>query len=254
MYRQQDYPDPKSSEPGSELRSFFEGIEHVFWDLDHTLWDYHTNARVTLFELFDKHGMHHRMDHPPELFHEVYCRHNDIAWEQYRKGMIDKEQLRKQRFEHTLSELGTDPEGISALLETDFVALCPTKPHLIPGAREALHFFHKRYRQHIITNGFRETQGIKTRESGIRHFFDSVTHSEDIGIQKPHPDIFRHALEAAGATIENSVMIGDNYEADVLGAVSLGMRSVYFNPVQTATFLKTERMIEVNDLHKLVFE
>lgn len=233
-------------------RDFFKGIEHVFWDLDHTLWDYSTNARITIFELYEKHAMHTKIEHGPDVFHQVYCKHNDIAWDQYRKGEIDKHILRQQRFRDTLIELGTDPNGIFDIFEKEFVEICPTKPHLMPGAREVLELFKHKFKQHIITNGFKETQSIKTFNSGIQHYFESVTHSEETGFQKPNPEIFRIALETVGATKENSMMIGDNFEADILGAFDFGMRCVYYNPGKLQHGLEDERLIDISDLGELI--
>ena len=208
----------------------FKNITHIFWDLDHTIWDYSTNARLTIFELYEKHGINEKMHHSPDTFHKTYCKHNDLAWEHYRNGIIDKTILRQRRFKDTFLELGVEPDTIYEIFETEFVEICPTKGHLIPGAREVLMLFNSKFEQHIITNGFKETQGVKIRTSGIDHFFKTITNSEDTGYQKPHPEIFKLAMQAAGANIQNSLMIGDNYEADILGAYNAGMKCVFYNP------------------------
>ncbi len=231
---------------------FFKDISHIFWDLDHTLWDYSTNSRLTIYELFEKHAIHQRIEHGPAVFHDTYSKHNDLAWLMYREGQIDKDALRKQRFQNTFLELGADPEGIAEIFEIEFVEICRSKPHLIEGAMEVLSFFEKTYRQHIITNGFKEALDHKILNSGIKHFFDTITNSEDSGYQKPNPEIFHIALNDAGATIENSVMIGDNLEADVLGAYQLGMKCVYFNPANQNSGLVPKDILTISKLKELL--
>jgi len=232
--------------------NFFKDISHIFWDLDHTLWDYATNSKLTIYELFEKHDIHRRIEHGPEIFHDTYSKHNNLAWIQYREGQIDKETLRKQRFQNTFLELGTDPEGIAEIFENEFVEICRSKPHLIEGAMDVLNFFQKSYRQHIITNGFKEALDHKILNSGISQFFDTITNSEDSGYQKPNPEIFNIALKDAGATPRNSVMIGDNLEADVLGAYQLGMRCVYFNPANLNQELIPSNILTISKLRELL--
>jgi putative hydrolase of the HAD superfamily len=232
--------------------NFFEGVSHIFWDLDHTIWDFSTNARLTIFELYHKYDLGKKMEHPPETFHSTYIRHNNLAWELYRKGEITKEHLRQRRFRDTFSELGTEPDALCHLFEKEFVELCPTKSVLIPGAFDALTLFSKTYRQHIITNGFKETQAVKMNTSGIHHFFETVTNSEDTGYQKPHPMIFKIAINEAGASVENSIMIGDNYEADILGAHALGMRCVFFDMHEESAEIPKDGIVKINHLNQLL--
>jgi putative hydrolase of the HAD superfamily len=230
----------------------FKEVTHIFWDLDHTIWDYSTNARLTIFELYEKHSVHEKTEHGPDIFHKTYCKHNDLAWENYSKGIIDKAILRQRRFKDTFSELGMEPEGVYHIFETEFVEICPTKGHLIPGALEALKHFYLHFHQHIITNGFKETQAVKMQTSGINHFFKTLTNSEDAGVQKPHPDIFKIALQSAGASIENSVMIGDNYEADILGAYNLGIKCVFYNPDSVKIENMPEDIVVIKDLIEML--
>lgn len=230
----------------------FKNVTHIFWDLDHTIWDYKTNARITIFELYEKHSINKSTSHSPDIFHKTYCKHNDLAWENYRNGIIDKAVLRQRRFKDTFIELGMEPEGMYQLFETEFVEICPTKGNLMPGALDALNHFHPKFEQHIITNGFKETQGVKIQTSGIHHFFKTLTNSEDAGVQKPHPEIFKIALKSAGATTENSLMIGDNYEADILGAHNLGMKCIFYNPESVDINNMPENIIVIKELGELV--
>ena len=230
----------------------FNNITHIFWDLDHTIWDYSTNARLTIFELYEKHEVHKTTEHGPEIFHKTYCKHNDLAWENYRKGIIDKTVLRQRRFKDTFIELGMEQEGMYQLFEKEFVEICPTKGHLMPGALEALNHFHLKFDQHIITNGFKETQGVKMQTSGIHHFFKTLTNSEDAGVQKPHPEIFKIALQSAGAEIDNSLMIGDTYEADIMGAYALGIKCIFYNPESVIIKNMPEDIVVIRELGELI--
>lgn len=186
------------------------------------------------------------------MFHKTYSKHNDLAWENYSKGIIDKTVLRQRRFYDTFIELGIEPEGIYQIFETEFVELCPTKGHLIAGAMEVLNHFHPNFQQHIITNGFKETQGVKMRTSVIDHFFSTFTNSEDAGFQKPHPEIFTKAMKSAGAKAQNSLMIGDNYEADILGAFLIGMRCVYYNPGDLIIENIPTEIVSIRKLEELI--
>lgn len=204
--------------------------------------------------MYEKHDISSKTHHDADVFHKTYSKHNDLAWENYRKGIIDKTLLRQRRFSDTFMELGIEPEGIYQIFETEFVEICPTKGNLISGAMEVLNHFHPNFQQHIITNGFKETQGVKMRTSGIDHFFSTSTNSEDAGFQKPHPEIFTKAMQSAGATAQNSLMIGDNYEADILGAYNIGMRCVYYNP--TGLIIENMRadILSIRKLEELIKE
>ncbi|NUM32760.1 MAG: noncanonical pyrimidine nucleotidase, YjjG family [Bacteroidetes bacterium] len=224
-------------------------ITNIFWDLDHTLWDYPTNARLTVFELFEKYKLNELTKHKPEVFHNTYCHHNDAAWDDYRDGKIDKQTLRKLRFSKTFTELGIENEKFHEIFENEFVEKCPTKGNLMSGALEMLRFFEKDYKQHIITNGFKETQEIKLKTSGIFHFFSTITNSEDVGVQKPNPQIFKSALSAAATFAENSLMVGDNFEADILGAYNLGFNCIFFNHDSKKIENIPKEIVELNDLN-----
>lgn len=226
-------------------------ITDIFWDLDHTIWDYPTNAKLTIFELFSKYGLTEFTSHSPEKFHKSYCKHNDIAWEDYRNGKIDKLTLRKQRFSNTFKELGIEKDEFHDIFENEFVELCPTKSNLMVGSFEMLEFLNETFRQHIITNGFKETQEIKLKSSGITHFFKTITNSEDIGVQKPNTLIFQAALKSASAQAQNSVMIGDNYEADIIGAYNAGLNCIYYNQFDKSTENIPSEIVVINDLRKI---
>jgi putative hydrolase of the HAD superfamily len=204
---------------------------HIFFDLDNTLWDFESNSRDTLLELFEKHGLH-KLVPSFEFFHEKYVERNAILWEQYRMNKIDKETLRGKRFEFTFWDMGLDPELVPPGLAHDYSMKGPRKTKLFPEAKETLQYLSSKYRMHIITNGFEEVQHIKLKSSGIHHFFENIITSDEVGYKKPDLKIFEHALEATSSKANEVIMIGDGLEVDVAGARNAGWDTVFFNPLK----------------------
>lgn len=206
-------------------------LQHVFFDLDHTLWDFEKNATEALNELFDFYDLKNRGVHSFEHFYEKYAEINNKMWELYRKGEIDKHSLRTQRFENTFREFGFRDEEIPGDLWEHYLRITPEKTNLIPGAFKLLNDLSRLdIRMHIITNGFAETQKRKLEAAKIRHFFTQLIISEEIGFQKPMPQIFHAALKMTGAETSNSLYVGDHPEADIQGSINVGLPVVFFNP------------------------
>jgi putative hydrolase of the HAD superfamily len=199
--------------------------KHLFFDLDGTLWDIHGNAKMTLQQMFVQFELQHVSF---EDFHAIYLHHNERVWAMYRQGTMTKEELRTARFSRSFDEMGVSytAEWMEQFAQA-FVDQCPRQPHVIPGAIELLRYLQGRYSMHIITNGFKEIQGIKMEGSGLAPFFMHNINSEDVGVRKPHPQIFEYALQLTGAVKEESLMIGDDWEADILGARNFGMDQVF---------------------------
>jgi len=204
--------------------------QHIFFDLDHTIWDFDKNAEETLQELYLVYDLPGLGLHSADLFIETYTRNNHQLWADYHTGKISKQALREMRFKKTFLDLGLSPEVIPVQFEDDYVAICPTKTNLFEGAHETLQYLHSKYVLHLITNGFKESQDMKIKGAGIGKYFDQIIVSEDVGVNKPDPAIFQHALDVAGAEKQTSIMIGDSLEADVMGALNFGMDAIYFNP------------------------
>ncbi len=204
---------------------------HIFFDLDHTLWDLERNSSETITELLHNYDLGDKIKSSPPGFIEEYNKINDALWDQYRKGEIDRKTLRFERFRKVFAYFGVEDHQLAHEFGEAFVKESPLKPHLIPGAREVLEHLSSSYELHIITNGFKEAQEVKIRTSGIEHFFKHVINSEMAGYNKPDPRIFEYSLDLVGATKENSIMIGDHLEADIMGAKGFGMDQVYYNPL-----------------------
>lgn len=205
-------------------------IKHVFFDLDRTLWDFEKSAEQAFDKIFVIHKLSEKGVPSAIDFHNAYTIHNDILWDQYRKGEIEKDVLRGLRFKLTNNDFGIQDDLLGEQIGNDYVRLSPLLVNLFPYAIEVLEYLYPKYKLHIITNGFSEVQAVKLRESGMDRFFDQVITSEEAGVKKPHPDIFNFAFDKSDALPSNSIMIGDDYEVDILGAKEMGMSQIFFDP------------------------
>lgn len=208
----------------------FKDKKHLFFDLDHTIWDFDRNAAETLAELFDTYQFDKLGISSCDVFVETYNRNNQRVWAMYHNGLIDKEELRRARFADTFTELGIDPSSFPVAFEADYLRICPYKTHLFPEAHETLGYLQEKYTLHLISNGFKEAAEIKIAKSNLTPYFHQVIISEVVGVHKPDPKIYHHSLSGAKGTKPSSIMIGDSLEADVRGAMSFGMDAIFFNP------------------------
>ena len=223
---------------------------HIFFDLDHTIWDFDKNAEETLNELYIIYGLKDLGLHSADVFIETYTRNNHRLWAEYHVGKISKTQLREARFEQTFLDMGLHPDIIPLGFEDDYVKLCPTKTNLFPGAHEVLQYLSSKYTLHLISNGFRESQDVKIAGTNIGGYFQHVIISEIVGVNKPDKAIFDHALNLAGAIKAESLMIGDSLEADVYGALNFGMDAIYFNPFSAPK--PDDVPVQINHLKELM--
>ncbi|CAM3392668.1 2-haloalkanoic acid dehalogenase [Flavobacterium longum] len=200
-------------------------ITDVFFDLDHTLWDFERNSALAFAKVFETHGI----ALPLDVFLAHYVPLNLQYWERYRREEITQSELRYGRLKDAFNLMGyeTSDELIHAL-SAAYITYLPENNYLFDGAVDILSYLHGKYRLHIITNGFDEVQTRKIANANIGHFFTTVTNSEMAGVKKPHPDIFHHALKRAKVDKENCVMIGDCIDADVRGALDFGMDAIWF--------------------------
>ena len=201
-------------------------ISHVFFDLDHTLWDFDKNSGLTFEKIFKLNDIDVNLNE----FLEVYEPINLSYWKLYREEKIDKESLRYKRLNDTFNILNYEVKSrIINKLSVDYIDHLCTFNHLFDGTTELLEYLAPKYELHIITNGFTEVQQGKLNNANINQYFKTVTNSEMVGVKKPNPKIFSHALTLAKANVENSIMVGDNLEADILGALDFGIDAICFN-------------------------
>lgn len=223
-------------------------IQHIFFDLDHTLWDFEENSRNTLLsiisEQFPDFSSQQKM-----CFFEIYQKNNQMLWELYHQHKISKDELRLRRFSDTFTQIqvSQDPEIWSDL----YLGRMPLQNQLLPETIETLDYLQHKYSMSLITNGFAEVQRRKTHLSGIGKYFKEIFISEEIGFQKPHPDIFIHALQEMGVAANASVMVGDNFITDVKGGADAGLHAVWFNPAQLAVPDPETLHVEIQTLSEL---
>ena len=204
--------------------------QHLFFDLDHTLWDFDKNAAETLRELYVQYNLHSLGSFTDaELVHH-FLQINHSLWDLYNTDQITQQALRETRFPRVFQALGIENFGGCDQLAADYLLQSPQKPHLVPYAKEVLSYLHTRYTLHLITNGFADMQSVKTDCAGITTYFDQVITSEKAGCRKPNRQIFDYALRVAGAQAAESLMIGDSWACDIVGAKNAGLDHVFYNP------------------------
>ena len=223
--------------------------EHLFFDLDHTLWDFEANSKEALLELYASYDWQSDLGVEVEDFLSKYYQVNDQMWALYRVGKITKADLRHRRFMESLGSFGVVDEEKVKSFEKDYIDLAPRKTELFPGCLSMLDQLKNHFDLHIITNGFHETQHIKLRESRLKPYFKQIITSDQVGVNKPAAGIFIEAMKAAKANRKNSLMIGDNLMVDILGARNVGMDQVYFNPHKEAH--QQQVTIEIHHLKEL---
>ncbi len=224
-----------------------QNIRHLFFDLDGTLWDFHRNSYDTLHEIWLNTPQIHRVTVSFDRFVHTYHLINNELWDQYKAGLIDKDFLSVTRFERTLNWFGYFHPNIGKKMGDDYLRLSPLKTQLIENAIETLEYLKNHFTLHIITNGFTEVQHNKLKKSNLLTYFTTVTTSEEAGISKPHSGIFTYALRKASATSEDSLMIGDDFEADIEGAKSAGIPGILLSNFDN----KTNGCIVIKNLSEL---
>lgn len=226
--------------------------EHIFFDLDHTLWDFTTNSRATLAELHVDLDLEAQGIPDAQQLIEAYEEVNRELWGQYEQGHIPKEVMRVLRFRTTLQRFGVKLGKLPETMSHEYLERSPRRSVLFPGVKELLQDLSTRYRLHIITNGFHEVQQVKIRCSGIDVFFQEMISSERAGASKPSPRIFAHALKRSGALASSSLMVGDNVISDMLGARQAGMHQAHFTAETAPDPLATYRVQHMDELRPLL--
>ena len=223
----------------------FKHKKHIFFDLDHTLWDFDKNSSFAFDTIFKEHGFAIDL----KDFLEVYIPRNHHYWKLYQFNQISHEDLRYFRLKDVFEalEFNVSDADINKVSE-DYISYLPEFNHLFDGAIELLDYLKPNYNLHIITNGFASAQARKLKNSNLEQYFETITNSEIAGAKKPHPTIFEFALSAANASKFESLMIGDSYEADVVGAQEAGIEAIFFNEQQVEV---EKQVLQINHLLEL---
>ena len=202
----------------------------IFFDLDHTLWDFDANSAQTISELFKKYSLFSKLNCSAEDFFPVYLQINNDLWHLYDHGKISKEELRITRFQRAFENFNYSNERLASQIDEEYILTCPIKGVLLNGAVEVLQYLKARdYNLHIVTNGFKEIQSIKLNTSNILAYFSSITTGECAKANKPSNLIFDLAFKRSGANLMSSVFIGDNPQTDIVGAKNYGMKTIWYN-------------------------
>ena len=208
--------------------------KHLFFDLDHTLWDFDRNSEATMRQLYKEYKLDTLGITDFDALFAAYNVHNDKLWARYRNGFIKRDELRWKRMWLMLLDFKVADTALAHELGVAYLEILPTQTLLVPHAKELLDHCKDRYEMHLITNGFETTQRLKLQYSGISRYFYHIVTSEKSNSLKPHKDIFDYALNLAGAGIEESIMIGDAIDIDILGAINAGWDTAYYNPHKVA--------------------
>ncbi len=224
----------------------------VFIDLDDTIWDFHTNARLSLQDMFTDRKLDRYFTDFDEFF-TIYAKKNIELWEAYGKGEITQDFLKAERFRYPLSKMGVDDEQLAEQIGIQYLDILPTKTALMPYALELLDYLYPKYPLTIVSNGFVEVQYRKLDSCGLGRYFKHVVLSEAAKALKPDKRIFEYALDLNGVKATEAIMIGDSYEADIRGAQNAGIDQIYYplpghdKPQQTSTY-KIQSLKEVMEI------
>ncbi|MFP5041326.1 YjjG family noncanonical pyrimidine nucleotidase [Parasediminibacterium sp. JCM 36343] len=218
--------------------------KHLFFDLDHTLWDFETNSRETLHELYHHNNLQAKGIADFDAFFEQYNFHNNRLWDRYSKGFIKQDELRWKRMWLTLLEYKIADEPLSKQLSVQFLELLPTKTALFPYTNEILTYLKlKGYQLHLITNGFELVQRSKLAKSNLNSYFKQIITSEASNAVKPNKEIFDYAFLKAHTKAAESIMIGDNLDADIQGGINAGMDTIFVNHINATPHIKATYMV-----------
>jgi len=205
----------------------------LFFDLDHTIWDFELNSKETLWDLHLKYELEAKGINNFDEFYSIYSVHNHRLWDRYSKGFIKQEELRWKRIYLSLLDYKIADEALSKEMSVDYLTILPDKKNLFPYTIEILEYLkNKDYTMHLITNGFESVQFKKIKNSNLADYFTEVITSEASNSLKPNKEIFEYALKVSNANVETSIMIGDNEDADIQGAINVGMDSIFVNHLQ----------------------
>ena len=226
----------------------------LFFDLDHTLWDFETNSKETIQELYNTHRLADLGIVDFDGFYSTYSAHNHRLWDRYTKGFIKQEELRWKRVYLSLLDFKVANEPLAREMSQAYLEILPNKKHLFPYTIEILDYLkQKDYKMHLITNGFESVQFKKIKNSGLENFFTEVITSEASNSLKPQKEIFEYALKNANASVEKSIMIGDNESADIQGGINIGMDTIFVNHIQVVpTIPATYTITHLKELENIL--
>lgn len=231
-------------------RQLFDDVTTVFVDLDDTIWDFTANSKVAMRDVYMRYGLDAQC--PYEQFIACYLRHNEELWTLYHHGKITQEYLKTERFRVSFEECGIEfqDSGMPARFDHDYLEKIVTLEKIVDGAYKLLEHLQKRGEVHVLSNGFKNLQFRKLKSGKLDRYVSKVVLSDDIGVTKPDRRLFDYALQVVGGEASTTVMIGDNYDADILGAHDAGWRTVFLdrknlNPEPNVADLTVSRLTDI---------
>lgn len=227
---------------------------HLFFDLDHTLWDFDSNAKESLGELYSMFELESKLIPSFELFYITYLKHNTILWDRYEKGFISSEDLKWKRMWRSLVDFKIADEVLAKEMSVKFLDILPTKKKVFDYTFEILDYLtNKGYSIHLITNGFEKTQRSKLNNSSLAKYFTHVITSEVSNSMKPQKEIFEYALKKTHGNIRECIMIGDNQDADIQGALNAGIDTIFVNHIHADCSIKpTHTIYHLKELESIL--
>lgn len=233
-----------------------ENVRWVWIDLDDTLIDFKANSLVALRLTYTDFALHCYFP-SCEAWEECYMRHNHALWDRYNRAEITQDYLRMHRFLDPISENAPIDEATFAptarLMDLRYLDHLADQRNMVDGAMTLVDFFRgKGYRTGVLSNGFHDVQHRKIHTVGLDSKIDLIVLSDDIGVNKPDPRIYRHAMERTGITEPSAhLMIGDNPDTDIAGAIHSGWRAILFDPKSRHQLTDTDNLITVASLHDI---
>jgi YjjG family noncanonical pyrimidine nucleotidase len=215
----------------------------IFFDLDHTLWDYETNSCDTLLELFNTYALQSSGVTDCKTFQQQFKKVNTELWDLYDRGLITNEVIRRERFKKILGHFNISNEELCEKLSIDYLYACPKKSTLIPFAVETLSYLAGKYSMTIVTNGFDEIQNVKLSSGDLHRYFQHIVTSQKAGAKKPSRQIFEYAMKIHDVRAHEAVMVGDNLITDIGGALNASIDTIYFNPEKISHDIKVHHEI-----------
>ncbi|MDO5656365.1 MAG: YjjG family noncanonical pyrimidine nucleotidase [Flavobacteriaceae bacterium] len=221
-------------------------VKHIFFDLDNTLWDHRKNSEETLKKMYAEYDMENSYQIPFDKWHSVFYDKNELLWEMIREGQIPKAELRKRRFRDPFSHFDIQNDALADEWEEIYLTRMGKMNGIVEGAVELLQYLEPKYHLHIITNGFIEVSSAKIENSALNGYFQTLTCADELNLRKPDPRIFHLAMEKSQAKNSESLIIGDDWIADIIGGIGVGWQAIFFD-----TLRANNQMPKVPNVKKL---
>lgn len=228
----------------------FSQVKHIFFDLDHTLWDFEENAKICLTDIFHTHHIPELGVTDFDLFFQTFSQVNKTFWYLLDTKQITHEELRKERFRSTLADLNVViSEAESEAMNAQFLALLPNQAHLMPHTLAILTALKPHFQLHVLSNGFEQVQRKKMASGGILPYFTHVITHDMAQAHKPSPAMFMYALITADCSPHEALMVGDNWVADIEGAMQMGIPAIHYDPTQDLQ--ESPQFVRIPSLHHI---